>query len=91
MRTICKYNINITNSQTISLPSGSKLLDIQVLGSCVCLWAEIETESENPSQQVTIECFGTGHTMSEDMGIDRTYIATIQKDNLVWHFYNRLN
>ena len=89
MKKIYKYKLDITDRQTIDLPRDAKLLDIQVQNSDICLWAEIE--DDEVTVPALIECFGTGNGIYEDMGVDRFYIATVQKDGFVWHFYKRIS
>lgn len=84
MITIYKYNV-VSQSAKIKLPINAKILDIQCQGSEICLWAEIDTDQDE--EEVIIQCFGSGHALYQDMGVDREYIATVQHDGYVWHFY----
>ena len=85
MRRIYKYELKITDEQIIPAPNTAFILDAQFQGNKLCIWVEF-----NPAHVIDvgigIRIIGTGHTfdLTED-GL--MYIATAQKDGLVWHIY----
>ncbi len=87
MKTIYKYNLKVTDVQHIQLPAGAKILCVQVQDGEPHLWAEVDTDA--PPEMRTIEIFGTGHPIPQEMGQDRRYISTFQMKNgsLVFHAY----
>ena len=91
MTTIYKHQLKITDRQNVSMPFGAELLSVQVQHNEVCLWAKVE--SNNHPQDRTIEIFGTGNPIYEDMGVSRKFIGTVQTHEgaLVWHVFERTN
>ena len=79
---IFKYNIPITDSHSIGIPTDADLLSVQKQGAMFCLWAIVNTD--NPVELVHIEVIGTGNAMDDRK---RRYISTVQDGNLVWHFF----
>ena len=89
--TIWKFNLETTDYQTVKMPKGAEILDIQTQGGQPCLWALVDPSKENEDRN--FEVFGTGHKVSGDMGISRKYIATYQLESgaLIFHVFERLN
>lgn len=86
MKTIHKYNIEITDEQKIAMPIGSVLLCAQIQKNALVLWAQVETSIEK--EDVKIEVFGTGNPMPDG---NRIYLSTVQAPmGFVWHiFYSK--
>lgn len=86
--TIWKYEIKITNEQTLELPLNAEILIAQRQYDTPCVWVKVE-ERIGQKEKRTIEVFGTGHPMSDE---PRRYIGTIQiaGGGLVWHVFERL-
>ena len=74
MRTIYKYPIEITDSQTLEISEDHKFLSVQVQNDKPCIWALVDTET--PESPVNIHIYGTGHPIPKDLSM--TYIGTIQ-------------
>ena len=89
-KSIWKYTFNIKDSQAIYMPQGGKILTVQMQHFTPTLWVEIPDTSA-PHEPVFIEVFGTGNAIMQDIGIDRSYIGTIQEADgiLIWHIYQR--
>ncbi|MGI8639230.1 MAG: DUF7352 domain-containing protein [Pyrinomonadaceae bacterium] len=87
MKTIYKYNLQVTDKQQIELPKEAKILCVQVQHGEPQLWAEIDTAATLEARM--IEIFGTGHPISQEIGQSRRYISTFQIDNgaFVFHAY----
>ncbi len=87
MKTIYKYNLQVTDVQQIQLPKKAKILCVQVQHGEPQLWAEIDTDASQEAR--TVEIFGTGHPISQEIGQSRRYISTFQMENglLVFHAY----
>lgn len=90
MKSIWKYGLMPDSVQQVRMPHGAKILSVQTQKEEVCLWAEVDTDTELKETRF-IECFGTGQPMVEGMGVERVYIGTVQTmgGELVWHFYER--
>lgn len=86
MKTIFKYNIEITDEQKIDIPIGAELLSAQIQKNAMVIWALVNTSLVK--EPVTIKIFGTGNPVSEDNGI---YLSTVQAPmGFVWHiFYSK--
>jgi hypothetical protein len=84
-RAIWKYQIEVTDRQSVEMPSGAMPLFVGVQGGDVCLWAEVDPEVGK--QPRTILVFGTGHPMPDDPG---SYIGTFMLHGgaLVFHVYD---
>ena len=90
--TIHKYPLRVTDTQEIPMPFGAEILCVQVQHGTPCLWAIVKPSKLNPLQPKTIEVYGTGHDMPQDMGINRKYIGTFQMNSgsLVFHVFERV-
>lgn len=86
MKTIWKFQLQLTDSQSIRMPEKSEILTVQMQGNTPCLWALVD--SELPSEGRVIEVYGTGHPVNE-VG-ERRYIATFQSGMFVWHVFERV-
>ena len=81
-RVIWKFPLDICREQEVPLHRVHEILTVQAQGNVPMLWAMVNpaTKPEN----VTIFCYGTGH---EGVDPDAKYIATVQIEGFVWHFY----
>jgi hypothetical protein len=82
---IYKYELAITDSQTVTMPEGAEILAVQVQRGAPCLWALVNPELRAVERH--IETFGTGHPV--DTGVERLYIGTYQISggSLVFHVF----
>lgn len=83
MRTIFKYELSVTDTQTLSLHG--KILTVGVQGSSIMLWAVHDDDAL--ARQVRVSVRGTGHLMGE--ADERDYIGTVFLDWLVFHVFAR--
>ena len=85
MKTIFKYQLAITDEQTLFLPKDAEILSVADQGGMLCMWAAIET-CNLPESRV-IKIYGTGHTLQPD----ERYIGTIMQAGgaLVWHVFEK--
>lgn len=81
---IWKWRIDVTDMQTVIMPIGAKLLDVQMQNGECCIWALCDHTA--PTEPRTIAIYGTGNQMPEDHG---EYIATFQMRGgaLVFHAF----
>ena len=85
MRTIFKTQLKVCDQQTVQLPRGFKILDIDRQGGMPCIWYECDSEAEKVD--VDIYCVGTGQNID---GISSMmYIGTVhdRSGGFVWHYY----
>lgn len=88
MKTIYKYKIETTDSQTISMPKASQVLTVQVQHGKPHIWAYIDN-TDNSEEPRTIEVFGTGNPIPEGA---RRYIGSYQLfgGDLIFHVFEKL-
>lgn len=91
MKTIYKYELEITDKQSLFIPKNGVILSAQEQFNNIFIWVLVD--SDNEKEERFFEVFGTGNPIYEDMGVDRSYIGTVQThdNNLVWHIFERLN
>lgn len=88
--TIYKYTLDITDTQTVILPKGAKILTVQMQHGNPQLWALVYPNPNCPTEPRIIETFGTGNPVP--LG-ERKYINTYQLSGgaLVFHVFERLS
>ena len=74
MKTIYEYDLEVTDTQEVVLPVGSKILTVQVQNGVPCLWATVDVEKPNTDKKV-IRTFGTGQEINAN---NLKYINTYQ-------------
>lgn len=73
---IWKYKLKITDRQSIDMPKGAKVLDVQMQGDTCCLWALCDEEKESiDTETIRIVIYGTGNPIPDEPG---EYISTFQ-------------
>lgn len=82
---IYKYPLQVQDKQTIKLPSGYKILTVQVQDGIPCLWAMVDTSID--CVEVNIITHGTGNGIFGNEEL--RYIGTYQLNNgvLVFHVF----
>lgn len=80
---IYKYELELTDVQTIQVPYRFQPLSVQFQGDNLCLWAMM---NENSCDMVykTITIIGTGNSIGRGPGV---FIDTVQKNGFVWHIF----
>lgn len=81
---IWKWQIGVTDRQTVMMPAGAKLLDVQMQGETCCLWALCNQSAEKEPRHLAI--YGTGTPIPDEVG---EYVATFQMRGgaLVFHVF----
>ena len=81
---IWKWKLEATDVQTIAVPAGAKLLDVQVRGGSPNLWSLCDETAPPTPRRIAI--YGTGNPMPDEPG---DYIATFQMHGgaLVFHAF----
>ena len=82
MRAIWKYILDITDAQCLDMPSGAKILCVQMQGKTLCLWAVVDPAQ--PKVRHTFRVYGTGHPLDDNHGV---YLGTVQVGMLVFHVF----
>lgn len=87
MKTIWKYPLTVAPSQVLQMPLGAKIIAIQdQMGGLVC-WYECNPDRALSPRTITL--VPTGGDLP-DTHVMR-YLATVQQDELVWHFYEAVS
>ena len=88
MNTIWKYQLEICDEQHLQMPSGAKILTVQIQQETVQLWACVDPDQTLILRQIRIH--GTGHHVPNHDKLK--YISTfqLQDGNLVFHVFEVL-
>lgn len=81
---IWKWSLVIGGQQTLMMPAGAKLLDVQMQGDDLCVWAMCDENA--PPEPRHLAIYGTGHSLPDHPG---EYIGTFQVSDLglVFHLF----
>ena len=81
---IWKWPLEVTDMQTLIMPAGAKLLDVQMQGGQCCIWALCDEYAPKEARHLAI--YGTGNQIPDDAG---EYVATFQRfgGELVFHVF----
>lgn len=84
--TIWKYDLELTDIQTIRMPERAKVLTAQNQFQKIRLWALVNPDL--PTEQRNFRIIGTGHDILESNETLK-YISTFQLENgsPVWHIF----
>ena len=89
--TIHKYELEITDEQTIKMPRNAVFLSAQMQGNKPCIWCWVDPDGE--MEDVTFRIFGTGHAIDRSRYPGLRYWATVQtlhgNRSGVWHIFSR--
>ena len=90
MLVIYKYPLILDDWQTLELPKGYQILDIQTQLEDIFLWALIDNE-EQEMEKVTIMIIGTGRPGMQTIDKEKyKYLKTTQQPPFVWHVFQYL-
>lgn len=85
MQKIFKYLLPLTPLNTISLPSGFKVLSVQIQHGNICMWVQLDPGAKHVMTQIAI--LATGETFPR--GYDGCYAGTVLSPNgmEVYHIF----
>ena len=83
MRTIYKYKLSLSKSQTIETHTNSKILSIQLQNGEPYAWVQVNPSA--PKSEITIRMIFTGEDIEDHTRYE--YIDTIQYKGYVCHFF----
>lgn len=88
MQTIWKFPLKLTDRQMIKMPSGAKLLSVQMQGDQAMLWAQVDTERTMVQRSIVV--YGTGTEMQKSHADFAEFIDTVQMGGgaLVLHVFD---
>lgn len=84
-RAIWKFQVEISDSQAIDMPKGSRLLSCQPQNGRLCLWATVDPEAPKVPRLIIIK--GTGHPI-DDLPMTFVDTAVCNGGSLVWHVFD---
>ena len=88
MRKIYKYPLEITDTQEILMPQGSRVISVAVQNGILCCWAIVVANSVDILEPVMIRIYGTGNPMDDrDLGTEERFIGTVLMPPFVWHVF----
>lgn len=87
MKTIHKYQLQITDRQVIQMPVGAEILSVQWQRNQLCAWALVEKYETVHAPRV-LHVVGTGHPVADGL----EFLGTIQTHggDLVWHVFEQV-
>ena len=80
---IWKYELMLTDTQTVLMPKHAEVLTAQVQNNIICVWAFISEENEMVAPR-RFDIVGTGNPIQDDLG---RFVDTVQMGQLVWHIF----
>ena len=88
MSKIFKYELKITDQQTIQMPLGATILSADQQAGGLYLWAEVDPT--NPPSDRTFQIIGTGNPIP-NVATCRRFIDTVVIGAFVWHVFERID
>jgi len=88
MKTIWKFPLDLCDQQQIPMPKGAQILTLQTQNGVPCIWVMVEDDAVEAEMR-TFEIFGTGTEITKEKGFGRCYIGTFQRQQFVWHVFER--
>lgn len=88
MKRIFKYQLEIIDSQDITMPAGAKILSVQGQKENICVWALVNPYAKESVRTFTM--YGTGQLIhNEEIIRSHQYIGTVQTEygSFVWHVW----
>lgn len=85
MKTVWKFQLELTDRQFVSTPVGATPLSMQMQNGFLCLWAEVESDNPQQANELEIAICGTGHSLPAY----QRFLGTVQMQQgaLVWHVF----
>lgn len=81
MYTIYKYPFEVTDEVILAMPTGAKVLHVDLQGRTPCLWALVDVG--RPVIHWVFRIYGTGHPIDTP----GEHIASWQAGAFVWHMF----
>ncbi len=84
---IWKQILDIKDIQTIEVPNGAKMLDVQMQNGTLACWYLCDEKNTKVTRNIAI--YGTGEPLPYEVG---EYIGTfqVQRDSLVFHVFEMI-
>lgn len=90
MKSIWKYTLKASTSQTIEIPIGSRILSAESQKDDIVIYALVNSE-ELSFESYEILTYGTGHSILENID-NHNFLGTVKmhSDALVFHVFYKL-
>lgn len=87
MKAIYKYQLGVTDVQTVELPAGAKVLSVGTQRESIFAWALVNTDRDTEPRTFVIK--GTGHPIESGELDDTRFIGTVMLSGgaLVFHIF----
>ena len=87
MNAIWKFQLKITDKQTIEMPKVRRILHVGNQNNSICVWAQVDPDASG-FEPVKFEIYLTGHLINEHEPL-RRYLGTVMTEGaqLVWHVF----
>jgi hypothetical protein len=91
MKKIFKYELEVTDEQTIQLPREAKILSTHCKNNKICIWALVNPKNELVNRKFYMS--GTGFPIHDNVLGDSKFIGTclMLNETLVWHIFAELS
>jgi hypothetical protein len=86
MTKIWKYELEVTDVQTIHFPPGAQILSVGEQRGKLVLWAMVDSEAV-PSDLRVFEVLGTGNPVPQQNYHIRKFLGTVQISHFVRHVF----
>jgi hypothetical protein len=84
---IYKYELPNKEVAEVIVPVGAKFRHVGEQYDKLIIWFEVDP-TETDGEVLMFNVYATGQNINWNMGIDRKFIGTVQKENgTVWHVY----
>lgn len=84
---VYKYELEITDEQTIRLPFNAEILTIQMQRDKCCLWALVDPRNELEERTICIH--GTGHPIPDGVRLKHISTFGIIHLGLIFHAFEK--
>lgn len=84
---IWKYELEITDVQSVQMPEGAKIISVANQGGVLCLWAMVDPMQATRKRAIVI--IGTGNPIRSAGKIKLKFIGTALIEQFVWHVFEQ--
>jgi len=86
MKTIWKYPLEITDSQTVEAPEGAEFISVIEQNGMPTLYAIVNPHAVRKASY-GVQIRGTGHPIESTLLPSYRFLGTVQTDKFVWHIF----
>lgn len=88
MKTIYKYKLEHTRTQSIEMIEGSEILSVDIIHNEICIWTLCDPSDKN--EHKIIHMYGTGQMIDETLNLK--YIGSVKQYEgvFIWHVFENI-